>query len=93
MPDPRCKRIFASLSEFLDGELPARNCRELERHLAGCKPCVAYLETLKVTAQACQRYGEVPAPAPPPELISSLRAQMMESRSKLKPRKHQTRRR
>lgn len=92
MHDPRCKRIFAVLSEFLDGELPARNCRELERHLAGCKPCVAYLETLKTTAEACQRYGEVPAPAPPPEFISILRAQILTARSRSKPRKRRARR-
>ena len=44
MPDRHCKQIFAMLSEYLDAQLPAKNCRELERHLKGCRPCVAYLE-------------------------------------------------
>jgi anti-sigma factor RsiW len=92
MPDLRCKRIFATLSEFLDAELPARTCRELERHLAGCKPCVAYLETLKTTTEACQRYGEVTAPAPPAALISTLRDRIVKARSKSKRGKRRTQR-
>jgi anti-sigma factor RsiW len=65
MAERRCKRIFAALSEYLDGELPAHNCRELERHLKDCKPCLAYLETLKATTQACRRLpaGKVPRPS------------------------------
>jgi RNA polymerase sigma-70 factor, ECF subfamily len=62
-PDPRCRRIFAALSEYLDGELPATNCRELERHLKGCKPCLAFLATLKTTIQACR---DLPVPKVPP---------------------------
>lgn len=64
MPDPRCKRIFAMLSEYLDAELPARNCRELERHLAGCTPCIAYLESLRNTVAACGNYQVPKIPAP-----------------------------
>jgi anti-sigma factor (TIGR02949 family) len=62
----RCKKVFAALSEYLDGNLPVRSCRELERHLKDCPPCVAYLETLKSTVKACQEYsvGQVPAPSP-----------------------------
>lgn len=56
MPDPRCKQIFAALSEYLDGDLPAKTCRELERHLKDCKSCLAYLENLKTTIQACRKY-------------------------------------
>jgi RNA polymerase sigma-70 factor (ECF subfamily) len=65
MADRRCKQIFAALSEYLDAELPARNCRELERHLQGCKPCLAYLETLRTTTEACRRFqvGKVPRPS------------------------------
>jgi anti-sigma factor RsiW len=56
MPDRHCKQIFARLSEYLDGELPVKNCRQLERHLKGCRPCIAYLESLKTTVEACRRY-------------------------------------
>jgi anti-sigma factor RsiW len=64
MPDRRCKKIFAALSDYLDGELPTRNCRELERHLQGCQPCLAYLETLKTTIKACRQYRVGRAPRP-----------------------------
>ena len=64
MPDRHCKQIFAALSAYLDGALRARNCRELERHLQGCKPCLAYLETLKSTIQAWRRLPAPKAPRP-----------------------------
>lgn len=76
MPSRQCKWIFAALSQFLDGELPARNCRELERHMAGCKPCQAYLQTLKITAQACREYGEWAALAPSQALLTEIRARL-----------------
>jgi len=56
MPDRRCKRIFAMLSDYLNAELPVKNCRELEQHLKGCEPCIAYLESLRKTVEACHRY-------------------------------------
>ena len=65
MPDRRCKRIFAMLSDYLNAELPVKNCRELERHLKGCEPCIAYLESLRKTIEACRCYqvGRIPAPS------------------------------
>ena len=63
MADQRCKQIFAMLSDFVDGELPFRNCRALESHLKDCQPCIAYLESLKTTVKACRSYrvGRIPA--------------------------------
>ncbi len=66
MPERRCKHIFAMLSEYLDAELPAKACRDLERHLAGCQPCIDYLESLKTTVEACRQYQvrrRIPAPS------------------------------
>jgi anti-sigma factor RsiW len=68
--DPACKKLFALLSEFLDGELPPADCRRLKRHLQSCKPCLAYLKTLETTAGACRKLGEMGAGTAPPELIS-----------------------
>lgn len=68
MPDRHCKRIFAALSEYLDGELPAKNCYELEKHLRGCAPCLTYLETLKATIEACRNYPAPKAPRPSPSV-------------------------
>lgn len=73
MPDRRCKHIFAMLSDYLDAELPVKDCRELERHLEGCKPCLAYLESLRKTVEACRRYQVHKIPAPSNKVREALR--------------------
>jgi len=77
--DRRCKRIFALLSDYLDGALSIRDCRELERHLEGCKPCIAFLESLKTTVEACHRYGQTEMPSPRPEMTPEVRAGLLKS--------------
>ena len=49
-----CKEIFASLSEYLDGELDASLCEELEGHLGECPPCVRFLDSLRSTVAHLQ---------------------------------------
>jgi anti-sigma factor RsiW len=68
MPDRRCRRIFAMLSDYLNADLPEKNCRELQRHLKGCEPCIAYLETLRNTVEACRRYKVRETPPPSREV-------------------------
>jgi len=79
MASRECMKMFAALSEYLDGELPAHNCRELERHMADCPPCLAYLETLRTTAAACRKYGDLKSLEPPKEFVSKLRARILSS--------------
>ena len=74
MHDRRCKRIFAMLSDYLDAQLPVKNCRELERHLKGCEPCIAYLESLRDTVDACRRYQVSKIPAPSKKVRQALLA-------------------
>jgi RNA polymerase sigma-70 factor (ECF subfamily) len=50
-----CKEMFAELSDYLDGTLDASMCDELERHMAGCKPCEAFLATLKTTIEQTRK--------------------------------------
>ncbi len=59
-----CKDVFAALSEYLDAELAPRTCEELEAHLAGCPPCIEFLNSLRRSVQVCRQCG--PAEAPPP---------------------------
>lgn len=63
-----CRAIFAALSEFVDGTLPANGCQELRRHLSDCKPCVEYLESLKRTIDLCHAYKITSAPPPSPQV-------------------------
>ena len=81
MNDRHCKQIFAVLSEYLDAQLPAKNCRELERHLKGCQPCIAYLESLKTTVEACRRYKAPRAPA----LSKQVKAALLSAVQRTKP--------
>lgn len=73
MPERRCKRIFAMLSDYLDAELPVKNYRELERHLKGCEPCIAYLESLRATVEACRCYQVRRIPPPSKKMRDALR--------------------
>jgi hypothetical protein len=73
--DPRCKKIFATLSDYLDGEL--KDCRELEKHLRGCAPCLRYLRTLKLTTEACRQYGRLNTASLSPTAQSALFARLV----------------
>jgi len=44
-----CRDTIAVLADYLDRVLPADVAAELERHLAGCEPCRAYLATYRRT--------------------------------------------
>jgi anti-sigma factor RsiW len=79
MNDRQCRQIFAALSDYLDGELPLKSCRELERHLKGCKPCIAFLESLKTTVEACHRYGQNEKLTLPPQMPPEMRARLVTS--------------
>ncbi len=79
MPDWRCQRIFAALSKYLDGELRLKDCRLLEAHLEGCKPCLAYLESLKTTIQACRKYRV----SKPPRPSKAVRAALLKATRKV----------
>lgn len=57
MAHENCKEIFALLSEHLDAELPQASCEEIEKHLAGCPPCLEFLESLKRTVGLCRGYN------------------------------------
>lgn len=71
--DPLCRRVFESLSEYLDGELTPEDCRQVEAHIADCPPCVDFLESLKETI-AASRHLDLHAapPSMPPEVLAKL---------------------
>ncbi len=73
MAERRCKEIFAALSAYLDGELGVKDCRSLERHLQGCEPCLAYLDSLKTTIQVCRGYRISKVPRPSARVAAALR--------------------
>lgn len=46
--------LFERLSEYIDRELDAPACQEIEAHIKACKPCQVCLETLKQTVNLCR---------------------------------------
>ncbi len=45
----KCDELLGSLSAYIDGELGAELCQELEKHLAECDNCRVVLNTTKRT--------------------------------------------
>ena len=76
-----CRDLFERLSEYVDGELSQEICEEIQRHMEGCEPCVAFAKTLKKTAELCRRLPSRPIP---PEVAADLRGVLVTYLSKRK---------
>ena len=50
-----CRQAVALMTDYLDGQLGARDLQRLERHLAACPHCSEYLAQLRVTIDALGR--------------------------------------
>jgi anti-sigma factor RsiW len=57
-----CKAILANISCYLDGELDATACDEIERHCHDCPICSDLVNGLRDTVGLCRRAGSVPLP-------------------------------
>ena len=71
---PRCKAMFAELSNYLDEQIDDSLCEELEKHLDGCDPCKAFLASLQSTIENCRR---LPAGVPDRAKAAKLRREVM----------------
>jgi RNA polymerase sigma-70 factor (ECF subfamily) len=72
---PRCKAMFAELSNYLDEQLDDSLCDELEKHLDGCSPCQVFLASLEATINDCRR---LPNQAPNRATASKLREELLQ---------------
>ena len=52
----RCRRLFAALSDYMDGVVDEAVCEQMNRHLADCPPCEAFLRSLKQAVERCRSY-------------------------------------
>ncbi len=64
-----CRQAVALASDYLDGALTRRDRRRLERHLAACDGCDAYLAQLRETIAAS---GSAEPEALDPEVVDGL---------------------
>jgi anti-sigma factor RsiW len=44
-----CHEVIEIITEYLEGALPADDCRRVEEHLAICDGCTTYLEQMRET--------------------------------------------
>ena len=56
-----CREAIDVLADYLDGTMPPDVAAELERHLAECAPCRAYLATYRKTRERRQAAAARPA--------------------------------
>jgi anti-sigma factor RsiW len=69
-----CVEIVELLIDYVDGDLPEDRRAEFERHMCGCLPCFAYLETYQATIRLTRA---LPRCEPlPPEFERRLRAML-----------------
>jgi|SRR5271165_3215494 len=52
----RCRQMFAALSDYMDGMVEDVHCEDIEKHLHECRPCVAFLDSLKSAVEQCRSY-------------------------------------
>jgi anti-sigma factor RsiW len=66
-----CRELAELLIDFVAGELSPERRAQLEQHLQCCPPCVAYVETYRLTITLTRR---LPCAPLPPQLEQRLRA-------------------
>jgi anti-sigma factor RsiW len=57
-----CKDAIDILADYLEGALGDDLVATLERHLADCRPCVAYLATYRKTRELTGQAGRIDMP-------------------------------
>jgi anti-sigma factor RsiW len=60
-----CQEFVELVTDYLDGALSRRDHKRMEKHVAACDGCKAYMESITVTVRAI---GELP-PEPADEHV------------------------
>ena len=72
-----CRELAEFIMQYLDGELPAGQLTEFERHLALCPACVHYLDSYRKTVTATRtiaRGDESESGELPEDLVKAIAA-------------------
>ncbi len=51
-----CRRIFAGLSDYMDGAVDDLTCEKFQKHVQDCVPCIHFLEDLSHAVERCRSY-------------------------------------
>lgn len=65
--DYPCRTFVEAVTDYLEGTMPARDRRTLERHLRRCAGCDRYLQQLRMTIDAAGRLTTTDVDALGPE--------------------------
>jgi anti-sigma factor RsiW len=57
-----CRRVLASVSAYLDGDLGATACDSIEAHCGSCPECADVIAGLRKTVGLCRQAGTTPVP-------------------------------
>jgi len=49
-----CKDILANLCEYIDNDLDASKCEQLEEHISNCEDCQIVVKTIRKTIKLCK---------------------------------------
>lgn len=52
----QCRKVFAQLSEYLDGRAGELVCDHIQKHLQECPPCLAFVQDLERAVERCRKY-------------------------------------
>jgi anti-sigma factor RsiW len=58
-----CRQVVELMTEYLEGNLQARDRARFEEHIAGCDGCRAYLAQIRKTLDVLGRIADEPMPA------------------------------
>ncbi len=58
----KCKEMLGTLSDYIDDELEARLCAEIEAHLLECPDCQVMVDTLNKTIVLYRTHGQAEMP-------------------------------
>lgn len=53
-----CKEVVELVTDYLEGSLSAEIRMQMDRHLAGCDGCTAYLDQMRQTIRLTGRFRE-----------------------------------
>jgi predicted anti-sigma-YlaC factor YlaD len=57
--EKECRIFFEKISEFIDGEIDDEKRILIEEHIRECKPCLKYIDSLKIIKECLKKEGEI----------------------------------
>lgn len=62
MTDATCRETLEHIAAYLDGDLPAAECRSVEEHCRACESCASFVAGLRQTVGLCRQVATAPLP-------------------------------